>query len=138
MLFSYDDIYYHEALYERAVISIISGHGCTFEDIHWENIRVNMCERLVCFAFIDEFYTIPVGEYCQALPGYMKNITVKNVTSNSTSDNIYANQIFLKGWNADKTISNITFDNLIIKGEKLTAGSPLIVKNEYVSEITVE
>ena len=68
----------------------------------------------------------------------MKNITVKNVTSNSTSDNIYANQIFLKGWNADKTISNITFDNLIIKGEKLTAGSPLIVKNEYVSEITVE
>ncbi len=138
VLFSYDDIYYHEALYERAVISIISGHGCTFEDIHWENIRVNMCERLVCFAFIDEFYTIPVGEYCQALPGYMKNITVKNVTSNSTSDNIYANQIFLKGWNADKTISNITFDNLIIKGEKLTAGSPLIVKNEYVSEITVE
>ncbi|NMA67373.1 MAG: hypothetical protein GX957_14260, partial [Clostridiaceae bacterium] len=137
VLFSYDDIYYHEALYERAVISIISGHGCTFEDIHWENIRVNMCERLVCFAFIDEFYKIPVGEYCQALPGYMKNITVKNVTSNSTSDNIYANQIFLKGWNADKTISNITFDNVIIKGEKLTAGSPLIVKNEYVSEITV-
>ena len=139
VLFSYDDIYYHDSLYERSAISIISGHGCSFEDIHWENIRVNQCERLVCFAFIDEFYKEPVDpKYCQKIPGYMKNITLKNVTSDSNSNGVYANQIYLKGWNADKTISNITFDNVVIKGEKLTEDSPIIVKNEYVSGIRVK
>lgn len=139
VIFSYDDIEYHNSLYERSVMSIINGLGNPMEDISWEDIRVNECERLICFAFIDEFYTIPVNpETCQILPGYMKNITVKNVVSNSTSNGAYANQIYLKGWDANKNISNVTFDNIVIKGEKLTESSPLIVKNEFVNNLEVK
>ncbi|NMA67687.1 MAG: hypothetical protein GX957_15900, partial [Clostridiaceae bacterium] len=139
VLFSYDDIYYHESLYERAVISIIPLYGGILEDITWNNIRVNECERLICFAFVDEFYKQPVDEFkCQALPGYIKNVTVKNVTSNSTSTGLYANQIYLKGWDSEKPITDITFENIVINGEKLNADSPLIVKNEFVYNFTVK
>ncbi|NMA67686.1 MAG: hypothetical protein GX957_15895 [Clostridiaceae bacterium] len=135
VIFSYDDIYHHENLYERAVISIIPCHGSTFEQIYWENIKVNQCERLVCFAFVNEFYKKPIGDLCQKIPGYIKNVTIKNVISNSNSTGLYANQIYLKGWDANKNISDINFENVVIRGEKLNADSPFIVKNTYVSNI---
>ena len=75
---------------------------------------------------------------CQVLPGNMKNVTIKNVTSTSTSDGIYANQIFLKGWNEDKKIINLNLENILINGEKLTEESPLIVKNEFVENMSVK
>lgn len=109
------------------------------ENILWDNIRVNECERLICLAFIDEGYEGVIDELeCQVLPGNMKNVTIKNVTSTSTSDGIYANQIFLKGWNEDKKIINLNLENILINGEKLTEESPLIVKNEFVENMSVK
>lgn len=139
VIYSYDDIFYHESLYERAAISIININGADMENILWDNIRVNECERLICLAFIDEGYEGVIDELeCQVLPGNMKNVTIKNVTSTSTSDGIYANQIFLKGWNEDKKIINLNLENILINGEKLTEESPLIVKNEFVENMSVK
>ena len=138
VLFSYDDKYYHGQLDERSVMSIVLLNGTSVEDIVWENIRVNECERLVCFKFTDTFYMgSTVGD--QSTPGYIKNVTVKNVTSNSTSDSEIANEILIQGWDENKTISNVAFENIVINGEKLlSTDTENFVTNDYVSDITID
>ena len=75
----------------------------------------------------------------QSDPGYIKNITVKNVTSTSTSTSIIANEILIKGWNSRKTITYVTFENVVISGEKLDSSDIIsFVTNKYVSNITVK
>ena len=68
----------------------------------------------------------------------MKNVTIKNVTSNSTSKGLYANQIYLRGWDKDKKIINLNLENIVINGEKLTENSPLIVKNEFIENLIIK
>lgn len=139
VIYSYDDIYYHESLYDRAAISIISINGADMENITWDNIRVNECERLICLSFIDEGYKTKIDESeSQVLIGNMKNVTIKNVTSNSTSKGLYANQIYLRGWDKDKKIINLNLENIVINGEKLTENSPLIVKNEFIENLIIK
>ena len=137
VLFSYDDKVHHGKLDERSVMSIVLLNGTYVEDIVWENIRVNECERLVCFKFTEVFYMgSNVGD--QTYPGYVKNVTIKNVTSNSTSDSKIANEIFIQGWDKNKTISNVTLENVVVNGKKLTSGDKSsFVLNEYVSDIKV-
>ena len=138
VLFSYDDKVHHGKLNERSVMSIVLLNGTYIEDIVWENIRVNECERLVCFKFTDTFYMgSNVGD--QTSPGYVKNVTIKNVTSNSTSDSEIANEILIQGWDENKTISNVNFENVVIKGKKLLpADMENFVLNDYVSDITID
>lgn len=138
VLFSYDDKHHHGKLDERSVMSIVLLNGSYVEDITWENIRVNECERLVCFKFTDTFY-MGSGKGDQTYPGYVKNVTVKNVTSNSTSTSSYANGILIEGWDNNKTISNIIFENVVRNGKKLTAADKQsFVMNSYVSDIKIK
>ena len=138
VLFSYDDKYYHGELDERAVMSIVLLNGTYVEDIIWENIRVNECERLVCLKFAEVFYNgANVGD--QTAPGYIKNVTIKNVISNSTSNSAVANQILIQGWDENKTISNVTFDNVLIGNQRLVSlNAENFVMNNFVSNITVQ
>ena len=138
VIFSYDDKVHHGNLNERSVMSIVLLNGTYVEDIVWENIRVNQCERLVCFKFTEVFY-MGANAGDQSCPGYVKNVTIKNVTSNSTSDSKYANGVLIQGWDKNKTISNVTFENVIRNGKKMTSNDINgFDMNNFVSNITIK
>ncbi len=46
--------------------------------------------------------------------------------------------VYLQGYNAQRKVKNIHFDNVWIGNEKIVAGSPLLRQNKYTSEITFE
>ncbi|MBE5787066.1 MAG: hypothetical protein E7324_05950 [Clostridiales bacterium] len=135
VIFSYDDPGYHEKLEERSVMSIVALHGTQIRNILWEDIRVNDCQRLVCFRFLDNFWFGTIqGD--QSFPGSIRNVTLRNIQSNSQNDSAICNQILMLGWAADKPIVGVTFENIVINGEKLqNTRSPYLIKNQYVHHL---
>jgi hypothetical protein len=142
VIFSYPDAMnlFHE---ERSVMSIVSLHGTYFSDITWDNIRVNDCQRLICLTFLDDFW---YGSFKgnQRLEGGISNITFSNITSTAPDDaSDIANEVRINGYDAAKIpanpkkyIENITFDNVVINGEKLTESyGRLVITNEYVRNL---
>lgn len=135
VLFSYDDRDNHELLDERSVMSIVLLHGTEVSNILWEDIRVNNCQRLVCFRFVDSFWFGSIrGD--QSLPGYVDGVTLRNITCDSDNDSKIANQILIYGWSADKQIQNVTFENFVVCGNKLTTMmNPLFRVNTFIKNI---
>jgi len=124
VLFSYDDRDHHGELDERSVMSIVSLHSTYFEDITWEDIRVNRCERLICLTFVDSFWfgSIP-GD--QTAPGGMRNVAFRNISSDSPDGKAARNEILLSGnaangGNPEKMIENVVFDNVEVNGAVVT------------------
>lgn len=135
VLYAYDDRDNHERLEERAVMSIVLLHGTEVSNIIWEDIRVNNCQRLVCMRFVDNFWFGSV-QGNQSYPGYVDGVTLRNITCDSDNKSTIANEILIYGWDADKQITNVTFDNLVIGGEKITSMmNPYMKVNEYISDI---
>lgn len=127
ILFSYDDPHHHGKLDERSAMSISVVHGTFFENIRFENIRVNRCERLICLTFLESFWfgSLP-GE--QETPGGMRDITFRQISSPNRSESPIANQILLHGWPGTgdtpvKRIENLRFEDVTIQGKPLTADS---------------
>lgn len=132
VLFSYDDRDNHTQLDERSVMSIVCLEGTYFEDITWENIRVNRCERLMCLTFKDNFWFGTIqGD--QSTEGGMENISFKNVTVASNSGSSIANEIILNGWykydTPTKIIKNIIFDNVTIQGKRISTENDIKTNN---------
>ena len=135
VLYSYDDPNNHERLDERSVMSIVQLHGTEVTNILWEDIRVNNCQRLVCFRFLDSFWfgTVP-GD--QTFPGYVDGVTLRNITCDSDNKGKIANEIIICGWSEDKQIQNVTFENFVVNGEKIDSlMNPLMKVNSYIKDI---
>jgi len=129
---SYDDKYHHGELDERSVMSLVSLEGTYFNNITWENIRVNRCERLICLTFKDQFWFGSIkGD--QSTEGGIENIVFKNVTVESNSGSSIANEILLNGWYKEnssmKKINNITFDNVIAEGKLISSEKDVKTNN---------
>lgn len=136
VLYSYDDRDNHEHLDERAVMSIVTLHGTEIRNILWEDIRVNNCQRLVCFNFKNSFWFGTI-QGNQDFPGGAENITLRNITCKSNNKSSIANEILIHGWSEEKMFSNITFDNVVVNGTRLTSlMNPYVKLNEYVRNIT--
>ena len=135
VLYSYDDRDNHERMNERAVMSIVLLHGTEVGNITWEDIRINNCQRLVCFRFLESYWFGSItGD--QSYPGYVDGVTLRNITCSSNNTSKIANEILICGWSEDKQIKNVTFENFVVNGEKLTsADNPYMNVNEYVSGI---
>lgn len=132
VLSSYDDKYHHEELDERSVMSIVSLEGTYFQNIVWENIRVNRCERLICLTFKDQFWFGSIkGD--QSTNGGIKDITFKNISVSSNSGSSIANEILLNGWSKEgspeKTIKDITFDNVVVEGKRISSEKDVKTNN---------
>ena len=140
VIFSYDDLNHHTELDERSAMTIVCLEGTFFEDITWENIRVNRCERLACLTFKDNFWfgSIP-GD--QSTEGGINGVTFKNVTVSSNSGSSIANEILLNGWYRENTptkiVENITFDNVVIEGERVANEKNKHIKTNNTSERTL-
>ncbi len=134
VLFSYDDKTHHLALDERSVMTICCLDGTYFSDVTWENIRVNRCERLLCFTFKDSYWFNTLkGD--QSTPGGIDNILVKDVTVKTSSGSTIGNEILLNGWSDSKQITNVTFDNVVVTGKKVTAQYAKLNTNQYVGTL---
>ena len=137
VIFSYDDRDNHTKLDERSVMSIVSLDGTFFRNIVWENIRVNRCERLICFTFKDSFWfgTIAGNQHTE---GGIDGVSFKNVSALSNSGSSIANEILLNGWYSPgtptKIIQNITFDNVVIEGKRVTGEQDPHIKTNNTAE----
>lgn len=132
VLFSYDDRDNHTKLDERSVMSIVCLEGTYFEDITWENIRVNRCERLMCLTFKDEFWFGTIqGD--QSTEGGMDGVTFKNISVASNSGSSIANEILLNGWykydTPTKIIKNVTFENVMVEGKRISSENDIKTNN---------
>ena len=135
VLYSYDDRDNHERLEERAVMSIVQLHGTEVTNITWEDIRVNNCQRLVCFRFADSFWFGSI-QGNQTYPGYVDGVALRNITCSSANQGKIANQILIYGWSEDKEIQNVTFENFVVNQKKLTGMmNPYMKINSYVKNI---
>jgi hypothetical protein len=132
VLFSYDDKYHHEELEERSVMNICCLEGTYFSNISWEDIRVNRCERLIGMTFNDTYWFGSIlGD--QTTPGGIDGVSFKNIRVDSNSGSRIANEIRLDGWYREgtptKTIRNITFDNVVIEGKKVSSADQLVTNS---------
>ena len=135
VLYSYDDRDNHERLEERAVMSIVQLHGTEVTNITWEDIRINNCQRLVCFRFLDSFWFGSI-QGNQMYLGYVDGVTLRNITCTSDNDSSIANQILIYGWSEDKMIQNVTFENFVVNGKKLVSMlNPYMKVNNYIRNI---
>jgi hypothetical protein len=146
VIFSYDSREpHHLNLDERSVMSIVGLDGTYFSDISWEDIRVNNCQRLICMTFVDDFWYGDLPGH-QEHEGGIKDVAFLNISSVSSEKNIHAspisNEILLNGYgavkypaNPKKYIENITFENVMIDGVKLTASYGRLRKNSYVRDL---
>lgn len=140
ILFSYDDPDYHCTLDERAALAICCIQGTYFRNISYENIDVYHCERLIAAGFQPSFWfgALP-GD--QTTSGGMQGLTYSNVCSLGDSGSRIANEIHIYGWQKDgtpdKRIEGVTFDNVEIRGKKLSSVSDArFVIGKNVGEIT--
>lgn len=138
VLYSFDDRDNHTKLDERSVMTIVCLDGTFFENISYENIRVNRCERLICLTFKDSFwFGTLLGN--QSTQGKISNITYKNISSHSTSNSSIANEILLNGWHKEGTpmkyIEDITFQNVNILGKKITDEKAPYIKNNNTDKL---
>lgn len=135
VLYSYDDRDNHEQLDERSVMSIVLLHGTEVSDILWEDIRINNCQRLVCFRFVDSFWFGSV-QGNQIYPGFVDGVTLRNINCASDNKSRIANEILIYGWSDNKQIRNVTFEDFVVKGQKLISiMNPYMKVNSYIKNI---
>lgn len=135
VLYSYDDRDNHERLDERAAMSIVLLHGTEVTNITWEDIRVNNCQRLVCFRFVDSFWFGSI-QGNQSFPGYVDGVMLRNITCESSNTGKIANDILIYGWSKDKKIQNVTLENFVVNGKKLNSMmNPYMKVNSYIKNI---
>lgn len=131
VLFSYDDPHYHEKMDERAALTICCLHGTYFRNLHYENVEVYHCERLVAMGFQPSFWFGSIkGD--QTTPGGIEDVTMKNVHTYNNSGSKIANEISLYGWHSkdtpDKYVDGVTFDHVRVDGKKISSSKAPILK----------
>ena len=116
-------------------MSIVLLHGTEVTNITWEDIRVNNCQRLVCFRFVDSFWFGSI-QGNQSFPGYVDGVTLRNITCDSNNTGKIANDILIYGWSKDKKIQNVTLENFVVNGKKLNSMmNPYMKVNSYIKNI---
>jgi hypothetical protein len=114
ILHNYDDFNYPNYFKERAAINICALNATSFSNITFEDIRVEQAKRLIAINMSDDFWFGSLqGNW--SWTGSMNNITYKNITSYSSG----SNEIRIYGKDNAHSISNVTFENVIINGQTI-------------------
>lgn len=109
ILYNFDDVNYPNVLDDRSAINIYALNGTEFSNITFDTIRVEKAKRLINIQMDDDFYDRTLlGDW--SWPGFMTGITYRNITS--TSDG--SNEIKISGYNNQRIISDIKFENIVI------------------------
>lgn len=116
ILRNFDDINYPDQLTERAAINICALNATTIQNITFEDIRVEKAKRLINITMEDDFWFGSLPGNWQ-WPGVIRNVHYKNITSMSDG----SNEIRIYGRDAVHLIENITFENIQIGDQFVSA-----------------
>lgn len=118
ILYNYDDINYPDFFKERAAINICALNATYLRNITFEDIRVEQAKRLIGIDMSDDFWFGSLqGNW--SWQGNMSNITFKNITSYSSG----SNEIRIYGKDTAHNVTNVTFENIVINGQKILSFS---------------
>lgn len=100
----------------QGCFGISCGDNNVVKDITFDNIRVEDFRQGQLFnirIFFNE-------KYCKAPGTCVKNVLFKDVVYNGSGDELS----IIAGYNEDRKVSDITFENLVINGEKISDDMP--------------
>ncbi|MFD0714184.1 glycosyl hydrolase family 28 protein [Paenibacillus sp. GCM10027626] len=133
VLYNFDDRNNPDVLPDRSAINIFSLNATHFSDITFEDIRVEKAKRLINIQMDTTFYFgALLGSWVE--DGSMRNITYSNITSYSDG----TNEIKVAGWDENHLISDVTFKNININGNKVKdLKDPHFTVNKYTANLNV-
>lgn len=133
ILYNYDDKNHPDVLPDRSAINIFALHGTYFNDITFEDIRVERAKRLINVQMDETFYFGSLtGNW--NWPGAMTNILYKNITSTSGG----SNEIKLIGWNDSHRIEGVTLENVKINGNYVKDFKDShLTMNQYANSVKI-
>lgn len=110
----------------RGAMCIVVGDNNIARDIIFEDIRVENIQEGMLFHLEVQF-----NPKYSKLPGQkIENVTFRNITYNGYGES----KSEIKGYDDTRTVSDVTFDNVRVNGQKLT-GLKDFITNEYIHDI---
>jgi len=146
VLYSFDGLNLNGSLDDRAALNICALCGTEFNNILYENIYINRCERLIGAVFKDSFWYGSI-QGNMIWEGRMHGITYRNVISPYNTNGNISNDILFLGWHQaepnekypegtpDKHIFDVTFDNVLVEGEPVTGWENRHIKTNNTDEV---
>lgn len=115
------------------LISLQPAEDMPMENIRFEDIRVHGTGE----KHLIELMTEPTEWAKKQTSGMIRNCTFKNIviTGNSTGK---LGLVSIRGSDAEHTIENVVFDNIVRYGHKLTKDSPEIEINQFTKNIAIK
>lgn len=130
VLYNYDDYSYPDQLMERSALNICALNATNISNVTYEDIRIEKAKRLISITMPDSFWFGSLqGNW--NWNGKISGITYRNIVSYSDGNN----EIQMLGRDTEHTISGVTFDNVVIKGQKLGLSSRLLKINKYTKNV---
>lgn len=110
----------------RGCMAIVVGDNNIARDIRFEDVRVESIQEgmlfNLCVMFNEKYNKTPGGS--------IYNIVFKNITYNGYGES----RSVIKGYDARHSIYDVTFDNVIVNGQKIKSLADFST-NEYISKI---
>ena len=148
-----EDIYFTNihVLYatHKAVMSIHNGNNAHIKNVHFENITVDYASigqgdgNKYLIDFVNVYSPTWSDQHTKTSLGFIDGVTVKNVkVNNGVSDyliHISGVKDSREGYDHDVEhyVKNVTIDNLIYEGVKLTSSSGKLSIGDYVYQLTI-
>ena len=130
VLYNYDDYSYPDQLMERSALNICALNATNISNVTYEDIRIEKAKRLISITMPDSFWFGSLqGNW--NWNGKISGITYRNIVSYSDGNN----EIQMLGRGTEHMISGVTFDNVVIKGQKLGLSSRLLKINKYTKNV---
>ena len=141
------DVYYAT---HKAVMSIHNGNNAHIKNVHFENITVDYASigqgdgNKYLIDFVNVYSPTWSDQHARTPLGYIDGVTVKNVkVLNGISDyliHISGVKDYREGYDKDEEhyVKNVTIDNLIYEGTKLTSSSNKLLIGDYVYQLTIK
>lgn len=118
-----DDVLY------QGCMAIDAGDKNRVKNILFEDIRVESIQEGRLFhinvRFNDKYDRQPGGE--------IDGVTFRNITYNGAGEN----PSLIKGWDKERTVKNVSFENVVLNGRKMKDLEDFIA-NEYIEDIKVK
>ena len=115
---------------ERSALNICALNATNISNVTYEDIRIEKAKRLISITMPDSFWFGSLqGNW--NWNGKISGITYRNIVSYSDGNN----EIQMLGRGTEHMISGVTFDNVVIKGQKLGLSSRLLKINKYTKNV---
>ena len=114
----------------KAALAVISLHATDMSEISFNNFLVGSSGQLITIFNTNEIFRIKGSQHWA---GTIHDITFNNIRTYGRGNK----NIRIYGWDQNKTIDNITFNNIIVNNDTLSKESAFFDINTYTNNIIV-